>query len=260
VGLTNVDDAFGRRLLDVATIPMSTYSSRGQEADWRAVDVALTPTGATFAVLGPGVEVPAAIGIPGEFNVSNALAAIASATLAGLDPRRVADGIAQVGGVPGRLEQVDEGQDYAVVVDYAHKPDALEAVLATLRPLTEGRVIVVLGAGGDRDTMKRPVMGEIASRLADVVIVTDDNPRSEDPAAIRAAVLAGADRDAAEVLEVGDRRLAVREAVLRAEPGDVILVAGKGHESGQEVAGEVTPFDDRVVAAEEIRGRQEAVR
>jgi UDP-N-acetylmuramoyl-L-alanyl-D-glutamate--2,6-diaminopimelate ligase len=260
VGLTNVDDAFGRRLLDVATIPMSTYSSRGQEADWRAVDVALTPTGATFTVLGPGVEVPAAIGIPGEFNVSNALAAIASATLAGLDPRRVADGIAQVGGVPGRLEQVDEGQDYAVVVDYAHKPDALEAVLATLRPLTEGRVIVVLGAGGDRDTMKRPVMGEIASRLADVVIVTDDNPRSEDPAAIRAAVLAGADRDAAEVLEVGDRRLAIREAVLRAEPGDVILVAGKGHESGQEVAGEVTPFDDRVVAAEEIRGRQEAVR
>ena len=134
-----------------------------------------------------------------------------------------------------------------------------QRLLATLRPLTEGRVIVVLGAGGDRDTMKRPVMGEIASRLADVVIVTDDNPRSEDPAAIRAAVLAGADRDAAEVLEVGDRRLAIREAVLRAEPGDVILVAGKGHESGQEVAGEVTPFDDRVVAAEEIRGRQEAV-
>jgi UDP-N-acetylmuramoyl-L-alanyl-D-glutamate--2,6-diaminopimelate ligase len=260
VGLTNVDDAFGRRLLDVATIPMSTYSSHGQEADWRAVDVTLAPSGATFTVLGPGVEVPAAIAIPGEFNVSNALAAIASAALAGLDPHRVADGIARVAGVPGRLEQVGEGQDYTVVVDYAHKPDALEAVLATLRPLTQGRVIVVVGAGGDRDTTKRPVMGEIASRLADVVIVTDDNPRSEDPAAIRAAVLAGADRRAAEVLEVADRRLAIREAVMRAEPGDVILVAGKGHEAGQEVAGEVHPFDDRVVAAEEIRGRQGAVR
>jgi UDP-N-acetylmuramoyl-L-alanyl-D-glutamate--2,6-diaminopimelate ligase len=255
VGLTNVDDEFGRRLLDVATVPMSTYSSRGQDADWRAVDVELSPTGATFTVLGPDVEVPAAVGIPGEFNVSNALAAIASAALAGLDPARVADGIAQVGGVPGRLEQVSEGQDYSVVVDYAHKPDALEAVLATLRPLTRGRVVVVVGAGGDRDTLKRPVMGEIAARLADLVIVTDDNPRTEDPVAIRAAVLEGARGGSAEVLEVGDRRLAIREAVLRAEPGDVVLIAGKGHETGQEVHGEVHPFDDRVVAAEEILGR-----
>jgi UDP-N-acetylmuramoyl-L-alanyl-D-glutamate--2,6-diaminopimelate ligase len=255
LGLTNVDDEFGRRLLDVASVPMSTYSSRGLDADWRAVDVELSPTGATFTVLGPGVEVPAAVGIPGEFNVSNALAAIASAALAGLDPARVADGIAQVGGVPGRLEQVSEGQDYSVVVDYAHKPDALEAVLATLRPLTRGRVVVVVGAGGDRDTLKRPVMGEIAARLADLVIVTDDNPRTEDPAAIRAAVLEGARGGAAEVLEVGDRRLAIREAVLRAEPGDVVLIAGKGHETGQEVHGEVHPFDDRVVAAEEILAR-----
>ncbi|MDT0185479.1 UDP-N-acetylmuramoyl-L-alanyl-D-glutamate--2,6-diaminopimelate ligase [Microbacterium sp. ARD31] len=255
VGLTNVDDEFGRRLLDVSSVPMSTYSSRGQDADWRAVDVELSPTGATFTVLGPGVEVPAAVNIPGEFNVSNALAAIASAALAGLDPAQVADGIAQVGGVPGRLEQVSEGQDYSVVVDYAHKPDALEAVLATLRPLTRGRVVVVVGAGGDRDTLKRPVMGEIAARLADLVIVTDDNPRTENPAAIRAAVLEGARGGSAEVLEVGDRRLAIREAVLRAEPGDVVLIAGKGHETGQEVHGEVHPFDDRVVAGEEILGR-----
>jgi UDP-N-acetylmuramoyl-L-alanyl-D-glutamate--2,6-diaminopimelate ligase len=252
VGLTNVDDEFGRRLLDVASIPMSTYSSRGADADWRAVDVDLTPGGATFTVRGPGVEVPAAVGLPGEFNVSNALAAIASAALAGLDPRRVADGIARAGGVPGRLEQVSAGQDFTVVVDYAHKPDALEAVLATLRPLTDGKVLVVVGAGGDRDTTKRPVMGEIAARLADVVVVTDDNPRTEDAASIRAAVLAGTAGATAEVLEVGDRRLAVREAVRRARPGDVVLIAGKGHESGQEVDGVVHPFDDRVVAAEEI--------
>ena len=254
-GLTNVDDEFGVRLLERATIPMATFSSRGQLADWRAVDVELGPAGAGFTVLGPDVEVRAHAPIPGEFNVSNTLAAIASAALAGLDPHLVADGIARSGGVPGRLEPVSAGQDYTVVVDYAHKPDALEAVLATLRPLTQGRVIVVMGAGGDRDTIKRPVMGEIAARLADVVVVTDDNPRSEDPAAIRAAVLGGAEGGRAEVLEIGDRRLAIREAVLRAEPGDVVLVAGKGHETGQQIHGEVHPFDDRVVAADEIRGR-----
>lgn len=260
VGLTNVDDEFGRRLLEVATIPMSTCSSRGAEADWRAIDVDLTPTGATFRVTGPGVELGARVNLPGEFNVSNALAAIASAALAGLDPRSVADGIARADGVPGRLEQVSAGQDFSVVVDYAHKPDALEAVLATLRPLTRGRLIVVVGAGGDRDTMKRPVMGEIAARLADVVVVTDDNPRTEDPAAIRAAVLEGARGVTAEVHEVGDRRLAIREAVRRARAGDVVLIAGKGHETGQKVEGVVHPFDDRVVAAEEITAASEASR
>ncbi|MCF6377330.1 UDP-N-acetylmuramoyl-L-alanyl-D-glutamate--2,6-diaminopimelate ligase [Nocardioides KLBMP 9356] len=259
-GLTNVDDEFGRRLLDVATIPMSTYSSRGADADWRATDVDLTPTGATFRVLGPGVDVRAGVRLPGEFNVSNALAAIASAALAGLDPQLVADGIAGVGGVPGRLEPVSCGQDFTVVVDYAHKPDALEAVLAALRPLTSGRVIAVIGAGGDRDTLKRPVMGEIAAHAADVVVVTDDNPRSEDPAAIRAAVLEGARRGHAEVVEVGDRRLAIREAVRRARTGDVVLVAGKGHETGQKVGSVVHPFDDRVVAAEEIRAVMGAAR
>ncbi len=252
IGLTNVDDEFGRRLLDVATISMSTYSSLGRDADWRAVDVDLTPTGGAFTVQGPGVELVASINLPGEFNVSNALAAIASAAMAGLDPRTVAEGISRVDGVPGRLEPVVQGQDYTLVVDYAHKPDALEAVLATLRPLTQGRVIVVIGAGGDRDTLKRPVMGEIGARLADVLIVTDDNPRTEDPAAIRAALLAGVEGGAAEVLEVGDRRLAIREAVRRARPGDVVLIAGKGHETGQETGGVVHPFDDRVVAAEEI--------
>ncbi len=138
--------------------------------------------------------------------------------------------------MPGRLERVDAGQDYTVLVDFAHKPDAVEAVLATLRPLTDGQVIVVLGAGGDRDPGKRPIMGEIAARLADVLVVTDDNPRTEDPATIRAALVAGTTEGRAEVVEIGDRRAAIRDAVRRARPGDVVLVAGKGHEAGQEVA------------------------
>jgi UDP-N-acetylmuramoyl-L-alanyl-D-glutamate--2,6-diaminopimelate ligase len=184
--------------------------------------------------------------LTGAFNVANALCAIALAGEAGLDPRLVADGIARSGGVPGRLEQVDSGQDFLAVVDYAHKPDAVEAALAALRPLTRGRLLLVLGAGGDRDTGKRPVMGEIAARLSDVLVVTDDNPRSEDPAAIRAAMLAGArEVDGAEVIEIGDRRTAIRRAVAMARTGDTVVIAGKGHETGQEVQGTVYPFDDR---------------
>ncbi len=253
LGLTNIDDEFGRALLERATIPMHTFSTTGP-ADWRATDIELTGDGSTFTVVGPHeTRLAARVCVPGAFNVSNALAAIASAALAGLDPERVATGIGQGGGVPGRLERVDAGQDFVLVVDYAHKPDALEAVLSTLRPLTTGQVIVVIGAGGDRDSGKRPIMGEIAGRLADVVIVTDDNPRTEDPAHIRAAVLAGS--RAGQTIEIGDRRLAIVEAVRRAAPGDVVLIAGKGHETGQEIDGQTYPFDDRVVAAQAVAQR-----
>jgi UDP-N-acetylmuramoyl-L-alanyl-D-glutamate--2,6-diaminopimelate ligase len=139
---------------------------------------------------------------------------------------------------------------YAVIVDYAHKPDAVEAAIRALRPLTDQRLIVVLGAGGDRDIGKRPIMGEIAARLADLLIVTDDNPRSEDPAEIRKDVVAGTRHSRAEVREIGDRREAIAEAMARAGAGDIVLVAGKGHETGQEIAGTVHPFDDRVVVRE----------
>lgn len=252
VGLTNVDDEWGRRLLERATVPMHTFSTSGRSADWQARDIVLGADGSDFTLVGPDVLVPVHVPVPGAFNVSNAVAAIAGAALLGLDPERVVTGIAGSGGVPGRLERVEAGQDFTVVVDYAHKPDAVEAVLTTLRPLTDGRLLVVIGAGGDRDPGKRPIMGGISGRLADVVVVTDDNPRTEDPAAIRAAVLAGAREGSAEVFDIGDRRLAIREAVRRARPGDVVLIAGKGHETGQEVAGQVSPFDDREVAREEI--------
>lgn len=249
-GLTNVDDEHGRRLLRVASVPMATFSASGADADWRAVDVVADPTGSEFTVLGPdGVALRTRVPLAGGFNVANALCAIAVAGEAGLDPAVVAHGISVAGGVPGRLERVDAGQPFLAVVDYAHKPDAVQAALDTLRPLTEGRLVLVIGAGGDRDMGKRPVMGEIGARLADVLVITDDNPRSEDPATIRAALLAGAvavpAAERAEVLEVGGRREAIRRAVALARPGDTLVLAGKGHETGQEVAGTVHPFDDR---------------
>jgi UDP-N-acetylmuramoyl-L-alanyl-D-glutamate--2,6-diaminopimelate ligase len=226
---------------------MATFSPTGAEADWRAEEVSLERAGSGFTVVTPsGERIPARVSLTGDFNVANALCAIALAGEAGLDPRMVADGIARSGGVPGRLEQVDSGQDFLAVVDYAHKPDAVAAALSALRPLTTGRLVLVIGAGGDRDRGKRPLMGEIGARLADVLVVTDDNPRTEDPATIRAAVLAGVEPGGdAEVLEIGDRRTAIRRAVEMAGPGDTVIIAGKGHETGQEVAGTVRPFDDR---------------
>jgi UDP-N-acetylmuramoyl-L-alanyl-D-glutamate--2,6-diaminopimelate ligase len=258
-GLTNVDDAYGRRLLDEASVPMATFSPSGAPADWRVEDVSLERSGSQFTVVTPpGDRIPGRVPLTGDFNVANALCAIALAGEAGLDPRLVADGIARGGGVPGRLEQVDAGQDFLAIVDYAHKPDAVEAALAALRPLTEGRLVLVIGAGGDRDRGKRPLMGEIGARLADVLVVTDDNPRTEDPASIRSAMLAGVDpaTGAAEILEIGDRRTAIRQAVAMARAGDTVVIAGKGHETGQEIDGVVHPFDDR----DELRAALEQVR
>lgn len=256
-GLVNVDDEHGRRLLAEAEIPMRTFSARGREADWTAADVELTPVGSSFVVHGPGGRsFPARVPLPGDFNVANALAAVAALAEVGFDPRAVAEGIAGAGGVPGRLERVDAGQAFLAVVDYAHKPDAVTAALEALRQVTRGRLVVVLGAGGERDSGKRPIMGEIAARLADVLVVTDDNPRGEDPASIREAILAGARAvapgDRAALHEVAGRRQAIRLAVSLATEGDTVVVAGKGHETGQEVDGEVLPFDDRTVLREEL--------
>jgi UDP-N-acetylmuramoyl-L-alanyl-D-glutamate--2,6-diaminopimelate ligase len=177
---------------------------------------------------------------------------VAAAILLDVDEDEIAAGIAALQGVPGRFEAVDEGQPFSVVVDYAHKPDALDNVLRTARELADGRVIVVFGAGGDRDRQKRPLMGKVARDLADIVIVTSDNPRSEEPLAIIQDVLQGTGMD----VEIdADRRSAIARGIELAEPGDVVVIAGKGHEQGQEVDGEKLPFDDRVVAREAL-GRQ----
>ncbi len=263
LGVVNTDDEHGRRLVELARAAGTEIRTFAldRDADWRAVEISSDAAGSSFTVLTPsGGRVEARVGLPGRFNVSNALAALALAGEAGFDVAAVATGLDV--GVPGRLEQVDAGQDFTLVIDYAHKPDAVRAAVETLRPLTDGKVVVVIGAGGDRDRGKRPEMGRIAAELADLVVVTDDNPRTEDPATIRAEVLAGAREGAAtsgaELREIGDRRAAIAAAVAAAAPGDIVLVAGKGHETGQEVHGVVHPFDDRTVAAEEAREAQAA--
>ncbi|MFC3586213.1 UDP-N-acetylmuramoyl-L-alanyl-D-glutamate--2,6-diaminopimelate ligase [Streptantibioticus rubrisoli] len=258
-GVVNLDDEYGRRLLKEATVPVVSFSAEGHpDADWRAEDVTVGPLGSSFTVVGPrGERVKATAPLPGPFNVANTLAAITALVSAGIDPQTAADGVAAVPGVPGRLERVDEGQGYLAVVDYAHKTDAVESVLRALRKVTEGRIHIVLGCGGDRDQQKRGPMGAACARLADTAILTSDNPRSEDPLAILAAMLAGAAEvpahERGQVTVEPDRAAAIAAAVAVAEPGDTVLVAGKGHEQGQDIAGVVRPFDDREVLRTAIR-------
>ena len=242
----NVDDPYGRKLagdFDAITIGID------HEADLRAEDVRFGLGGSTFSVDGLELRTP----LPGRFNVLNVLGAVAVARELGIDDATIARAVPLAGRVPGRFEPVDEGQAFAVLVDYAHTPDSLENVLRAARQLAPGRVICVFGAGGDRDRGKRPEMGRIAGELADVAIVTSDNPRSEDPDAIIAEVVAG--MDATPVTEP-DRRAAIDRAVAMAEEGDVVVIAGKGHEQGQEFAdGHKVPFDDVAVAREALRAR-----
>jgi UDP-N-acetylmuramoyl-L-alanyl-D-glutamate--2,6-diaminopimelate ligase len=256
LGVVNVDDKYGRRLASSALVPITTFSATGRdEADWRAVDVRSGADGSTFRVIGPGgVEADVSAGLAGVFNVANALGAVVALVESGVGLEDAVAGIAACPGVPGRLERVPApGLDITAFVDYSHKPGAVEAVLRSLRPVTRGSLIIVLGCGGDRDRAKRPMMGAAAASLADVAILTSDNPRSEDPLAILAAMLDGVlsvpRDDRARVIVEPDRAAAIAQAVTLAAPGDVIVVAGKGHETGQYVAGAVLPFDDRAVTA-----------
>jgi len=259
--VVNVDDPRGRRLAGHSPIPVTTYSASGRpDADWRAADVRCGADGSTFQVIGPGgVEADASVTLPGPFNVANALAAIVALVEIGVGLDTAVAGVAACPGVPGRLERVDSDQDITVLVDYSHKPGAVEAVLTALRPVTQGSLRIVLGCGGDRDTAKRPLMGATAAALADVAILTSDNPRSEDPIAILGDMLTGTlsvpQRDRAHVIVEPDRAAAIAMAVGGAAKGDVVLIAGKGHETGQYVAGHVIPFDDREVAAQALADR-----
>ena len=250
-----VDDEWGRRLAE-GTPNAVTVATAG-EADWRAVGrTADACGGQSFTAVTPdGAELKVELRLPGAFNVANALVALASLDAVGVPAATAAAGFADLA-VPGRMQRIEEGQPFLAVVDYAHKPGAVAALLDALRPQVPGRLIVVLGCGGDRDRGKRPTMGAVAAGRAEVLIVTDDNPRSEDPAAIRAEMIAGAEAEPGhgEIVEIGDRQAAIAAAVARAQPRDVVVVAGKGHETGQEVRGVRHPFDDAVELASALRG------
>ena len=255
-GAVNVDEVYGRRLMEVVDVPCVGFGI-APEADVRAGDVELGPAGSTFRIVTPAGEAEVSSSLAGSFNVSNCLAAAATCLQAGIALGAVEAGLNSGVSVPGRFESVDLGQDFSVVVDYAHTPDSLDNVLRAARGLAErsgGRVIALFGCGGDRDRGKRPLMGAVAARLADFVVVTSDNPRSEDPKAIVDEILEGviAERpggpDAVDV----DRRVAISAAIREAKPGDVVVIAGKGHETGQQFRDHTIPFDDRVVAREEL--------
>jgi UDP-N-acetylmuramoyl-L-alanyl-D-glutamate--2,6-diaminopimelate ligase len=249
-GAANWDSPQGRQLMG-ALIPMTSFGT-SEGADIRAADVRTDARGLSFRI----GETAVRSRLRGSYNVENCLAAFAAAHLVGIAAATCAEGIGGVAGVPGRLEPVEEGQEFLVVVDYAHTPDSLDNVLRAARPLAAsdgGRVIVAFGCGGDRDRGKRPLMGEACTRLADLTIVTSDNPRSEDPLGIIGEIEPGAARGGGDYVVEPDRRAAIALAVGKARPGDVVVIAGKGHETGQEFAEGTVPFDDRVVAAEELR-------
>ncbi|MGH3071645.1 MAG: UDP-N-acetylmuramoyl-L-alanyl-D-glutamate--2,6-diaminopimelate ligase [Gaiellaceae bacterium] len=245
----NVGDLHGRNLAeeieDAARAPLVTFGF-SDAAEIRPEGLVLDGTGARFTAGGIEIETS----LRGRFNVENVLGAVAAAILLDLDEEEIAAGVRALRGVPGRFEAVDEGQPFTVLVDYAHTPDSLDNVLRAACDIAEGRLLVVFGAGGDRDRGKRPLMGKIAVELADTVVVTSDNPRSEEPLAIIEDILQGAGTD----VEIDpDRSSAIGRAIELAEPGDVVVIAGKGHEQGQEIGAEKLPFDDRVVAREALR-------
>jgi UDP-N-acetylmuramoyl-L-alanyl-D-glutamate--2,6-diaminopimelate ligase len=255
VSVVCIDDDAGRAMAALAHSPVSV-SATGRDADWRVENIRAVERGAQefFAVDPAGVHHGLRIGLPGRYNVANCLLAAALLDVVGVSPEQATPGL-RTATVPGRLEPIDRGQGFLALVDYAHKPGALRAVLETLREQGTGRLAVVFGAGGNRDPGKREPMGRVAAELADLVVVTDDNPRDEEPAAIRAAIMTGAAGGNAEVVEIGDRREAIDFAVAWAQPGDAVLIAGKGHEAGQTARGQTRPFDDRDQLAQSLEAR-----
>jgi UDP-N-acetylmuramoyl-L-alanyl-D-glutamate--2,6-diaminopimelate ligase len=243
----NIGDPYGRRLAEELQghDRLVTFGF-ADDAELRPESLDLGPRGARFTVDGLELETR----LRGRFNVENVLGAVAAARLLEIEDEAIVRGVRELRGVPGRFEAVDEGQPFAVLVDYAHTPDSLENILRTARDLAQNRLICVFGCGGDRDRGKRPLMGRIASELADLAIVTSDNPRSEEPDAIIGEVVAGA---AGDVEVEPDRREAIARAIDAAQEGDVVVIAGKGHEQGQQFADRTVPFDDRDVAREALR-------
>ncbi|MDD5748288.1 MAG: UDP-N-acetylmuramoyl-L-alanyl-D-glutamate--2,6-diaminopimelate ligase [Actinomycetota bacterium] len=248
----NADDPFGLELLDDSTLPCTTYSIDFEGADVRAKNVEISPDGNRFLIESNSASFEAKTNLKGRFNVYNCLAASAVALELGIEPEIIRRGLSTFKGVPGRFESIESGQDFTVIVDYAHTPDGVRNLLEACREIAEGRVIVVVGCGGDRDRSKRPEMGRIATELSNLCIITSDNPRSEEPSQIIEMILEGVkgafppDRYRVEI----DRRKAIDFAIRAARKNDVVAIAGKGHETGQIFRDRVIPFDDREVARE----------
>ncbi|MGI6558464.1 MAG: UDP-N-acetylmuramoyl-L-alanyl-D-glutamate--2,6-diaminopimelate ligase [Limnochordia bacterium] len=253
--IINGDDEHGRRIGDTLSVDVVSYGIYAP-ATFMAEAVKIESQGLAFNLRYPGGKIAISSRLTGLFNVYNCLAALACGWQLGIPPGELKVGLEGVRGVPGRFETVDLGQDFAVIIDYAHTPDGLENVLQAARALTRGRIILVFGCGGDRDRSKRPIMGEIAARYGDFSIITSDNPRGEDPMAICRQVEEGVRRGSGEYLLEVDRRQAINLAIDMAQPGDVVLVAGKGHENYQIFKDRVIHFDDREEAARALRGRK----
>ncbi|MGI6142264.1 MAG: UDP-N-acetylmuramoyl-L-alanyl-D-glutamate--2,6-diaminopimelate ligase [bacterium] len=251
----NVDDPGGREIAGRCPVPWLGYGL-GEEADLRAVSVQIGSRGVKFTACGRGREIPLTLKLTGMFSVYNALAAIGVGLTEGIDPQVIARALAAVPGVPGRFESIDEGQDFSVIVDYAHTPDGLENILKAAAEFVRGRRIIVFGCGGDRDRTKRPIMGKIAAENADYVIITSDNPRSEDPLAIIADIEPGVKaggKSGAGYEIIPDRKEAIAAAIAIARKDDMVILAGKGHETYQIIGNRTLPFDDREVAREALR-------
>ena len=254
VGAVNVDDPWAKEILAHATCPVITYSAKNQAA-LEATDIRLEPHHVAFTAHYQGTETACTLGIPGAFSVYNALSALSAALALGIAPEKAAASLATARGVKGRAEVVPTpGKDYTVLIDYSHTPDSLENILKTVREFARGRVIAVFGCGGDRDPIKRPIMGKIAADLADLVVVTSDNPRTEDPMAIIDQILVGIPKDQTPTTVIENRRQAIRWAMDNAQAGDVIVLAGKGHETYQEIGHEKFHLDEREEVAAHLMG------
>jgi len=246
------DDEWGIKLAGQVKIPVITI---GENGDWKTSQPNSSANGITTQLIEiqNSDSISLSVNMLGSYNATNAACALAASQILGLPIAASLESLKNVRSIPGRLEKVTIDSPGTVIVDYAHTPDAVATVLTVIKDANPNRVITVIGCGGDRDSLKRPLMGKVAAQLSDVVIITDDNPRSEDPAAIRKSVVDGTKTGSAQVFEVSDRREAISQALKLAEPGDVIAVLGKGHETGQEISGKVFPFDDRVVVREESK-------
>lgn len=257
--ILNQDDPYGARLREAATGPALVYTYGRNQGDFHAAHLQMEPSGMRFTMVTPHGEAPVVTRLTGGVNVYNLLAAAAAATARGLTLDQVATGAAALAYVPGRFQSIDEGQNFAVVVDYAHTDDALRNIIAAARAFVakaEGRVITLFGCGGDRDRTKRPLMGHAAGEGSDVVVLTSDNPRSEDPLAIIEQVLPGFAGTAAKVIVEPDRHRAIERAIVEARPGDLVLLAGKGHEKTQTIGSRVIPFDDVAIAQHVLLARK----